>query len=125
MIGKLLGWGYQEGTTLFGFGYEFRQNNRLQEIMDHLREKLEFIHKASRRKKVTIRSHSMGGLLIRCFISLYNELFEKYVNTWITIAASFEGVPGFIMDVLLNGVELYKDGNKTFSFLSRACINYW
>ncbi|KAL0363734.1 UNVERIFIED_CONTAM: Lecithin-cholesterol acyltransferase-like 4 [Sesamum calycinum] len=29
MIVEFLKWGYQEGTTLFGFGYDFRQSNRL------------------------------------------------------------------------------------------------
>jgi hypothetical protein len=28
LIKQLTGWGYQEGTTLFGFGYDFRQSNR-------------------------------------------------------------------------------------------------
>ena len=28
LIGKLLEWGYEEGSTLFGFGYDFRQSNR-------------------------------------------------------------------------------------------------
>jgi pimeloyl-ACP methyl ester carboxylesterase len=118
MIGKMLGWGYQEGTTLFGFGYDFRQSNRLQETMDRLRAKLEFIHKASGGKKVNIISHSMGGLLVKCFLSLYNEVFEKYVNTWIAIAAPFEGAPGFIMDVLLNGVA-FVEGWQQDLFISK------
>ena len=28
LIKQLTDWGYQEGTTLFGFGYDFRQSNR-------------------------------------------------------------------------------------------------
>lgn len=28
LIDQLTNWGYQEGTTLFGFGYDFRQSNR-------------------------------------------------------------------------------------------------
>ncbi|GER43254.1 histidine triad nucleotide-binding protein [Striga asiatica] len=28
MIAELISWGYKEGTTLFGFGYDFRQSNR-------------------------------------------------------------------------------------------------
>lgn len=28
MIEQMIKWGYQEGTTLFGFGYDFRQSNR-------------------------------------------------------------------------------------------------
>ncbi|KAK6917029.1 Lecithin:cholesterol/phospholipid:diacylglycerol acyltransferase [Dillenia turbinata] len=28
MIMEMINWGFQEGTTLFGFGYDFRQSNR-------------------------------------------------------------------------------------------------
>lgn len=28
MIVEMLKWGFQEGKTLFGFGYDFRQSNR-------------------------------------------------------------------------------------------------
>jgi hypothetical protein len=28
MIVQMIKWGYQEGKTLFGFGYDFRQSNR-------------------------------------------------------------------------------------------------
>jgi len=28
MIVEMIGWGFEEGKTLFGFGYDFRQSNR-------------------------------------------------------------------------------------------------
>jgi len=28
MITEMINWGFQEGKTLFGFGYDFRQSNR-------------------------------------------------------------------------------------------------
>uniref|UniRef100_A0A0C9S5P6 TSA: Wollemia nobilis Ref_Wollemi_Transcript_18723_2374 transcribed RNA sequence n=1 Tax=Wollemia nobilis TaxID=56998 RepID=A0A0C9S5P6_9CONI len=118
MIEKMLGWGYEEGTTLFGFGYDFRQSNRLQETMDRLRVKLEAIYNAFGGKKVNIVSHSMGGVLVKCFLSLYKDEFEKYVSTWIAIAAPFKGAPGFIMDVLLNGVA-FIEGWEQDLFISK------
>jgi hypothetical protein len=36
LIKEMLGWGYKEGTSLFGFPYDFRQSNRLPERMDAL-----------------------------------------------------------------------------------------
>ncbi|KAK4399523.1 Lecithin-cholesterol acyltransferase-like 4 [Sesamum angolense] len=37
MIVEFLKWGYQEGTTLFGFGYDFRQSNRKSTKIAHAR----------------------------------------------------------------------------------------
>ncbi|KAK4368310.1 hypothetical protein RND71_012102 [Anisodus tanguticus] len=76
MIAEMLSWGYQEGKTLFGFGYDFRQSNRLQETMDCFAQKLESIHTASGGKKINIISHSMGGLLVKCFMALHSDLIE-------------------------------------------------
>ena len=32
MIVEMIKWGFQEGKTLFGFGYDFRQSNRYNHI---------------------------------------------------------------------------------------------
>ncbi|KAL2609370.1 hypothetical protein R1flu_027943 [Riccia fluitans] len=107
-IKQLLSWGYSEGTTLFGFPYDFRQSNRLPERMQALELKLKQIYEASGGKKVDIISHSMGGLIVKNFLALYPEIFEKYVNKWIAVTVPFQGAPGFIMDCLLTGVEFVK-----------------
>uniref|UniRef100_A0A2K1YCI9 Uncharacterized protein n=1 Tax=Populus trichocarpa TaxID=3694 RepID=A0A2K1YCI9_POPTR len=91
MIVEMIKWGFQEGKTLFGFGYDFRQSNRLPETLECLAKKLESVYKASGGKKINIISHSMGGLLVKCFMSLHSDIFEKYVKNWIAIAAPFRG----------------------------------
>ncbi|KAL1542580.1 Phospholipase A(1) lcat3 [Salvia divinorum] len=118
MIDMLDGCGYKKGTTLFGYGYDFRQSNRIGQLMDGLKEKLEAAYKASGGRKVTVISHSMGGLLVSCFISLHNDIFAKYVNKWITIATPFQGAPGCINDSLLTGLQ-FVEGFESFFFVSR------
>lgn len=108
LIQKLLDWGYEEGSTLFGFGYDFRQSNRLPEVMESFKARLETAYIASGGKKVNIVSHSMGGVLVKSFLALHYDDFKKYVNTWIAIAAPFQGAPGFILDSLLTGCEFVK-----------------
>ncbi|KAJ4827512.1 hypothetical protein Tsubulata_038358 [Turnera subulata] len=81
MIVEMIKWGFQEGKTLFGFGYDFRQSNRLQETMERLAKTLESIYEASGGKRINIISHSMGGILVKCFMSLHSDIFEKC--TWI------------------------------------------
>ncbi|KZV28393.1 Lecithin:cholesterol acyltransferase 3 [Dorcoceras hygrometricum] len=118
MIDMLVGCGYKKGTTLFGYGYDFRQSNRIGKLMDGLKEKLEAAYKASGGRKVNIISHSMGGLLVSCFISLNSDIFSKYVNKWITIATPFQGAPGCINDSLLTGLQ-FVEGFESFFFVSR------
>ncbi|KAL6498276.1 Lecithin-cholesterol acyltransferase-like 4 [Orobanche gracilis] len=127
MIVEFIKWGYQEGTTLFGFGYDFRQSNRFQETLDRLASKLESVYTASGGRKVNIISHSMGGLLIKCFMSLHNDIFEKYVKNWIAIAAPFRGqkiylllerAPGYITSTFLNGAS-FVDGWEQKFFISK------
>lgn len=43
--------------------------------MEDLKVKLETAYKASGGRKVNIISHSMGGLLVKCFMSLHHEVF--------------------------------------------------
>ncbi|EYU39472.1 hypothetical protein ABFS82_06G201800 [Erythranthe guttata] len=114
----LVGCGYKKGTTLFGYGYDFRQSNRIGQLMDGLKEKLEAAYKASGGRKVNIISHSMGGLLVTCFISLHSEIFSRYVNKWITIATPFQGAPGCINDSILTGLQ-FVEGFESFFFVSR------
>ncbi|KAI3466926.1 hypothetical protein Pfo_023589 [Paulownia fortunei] len=118
MIVEFIKWGYQEGTTLFGFGYDFRQSNRLQVTLDRLASKLESVYTASGGRKINIISHSMGGLLIKCFMSLHRDIFEKYVKNWIAIAAPFRGAPGYITSTFLNGASFVEGWEQNF-FISK------
>ncbi|XP_010449293.1 PREDICTED: lecithin-cholesterol acyltransferase-like 4 [Camelina sativa] len=118
MIVEMLGWGFEEGKTLFGFGYDFRQSNRLQETLDQFAKKLETVYKASGEKKINVISHSMGGLLVKCFMGLHSDIFEKYVKNWIAIAAPFRGAPGYITSTLLNGMSFVNGWEQNF-FVSK------
>ncbi|CAN8325319.1 unnamed protein product [Cochlearia groenlandica] len=118
MIVEMLGWGFEEGKTLFGFGYDFRQSNRLQETLDGFAKKLESVYKASGQKKINVISHSMGGLLVKCFMSLHGDIFEKYVKNWIAIAAPFRGAPGYIASALVNGMSFVNGWEQNF-FVSK------
>ncbi|KAF8393905.1 hypothetical protein HHK36_020105 [Tetracentron sinense] len=129
MIDMLTGCGYKKGTTLFGYGYDFRQSNRIEKLLDGLKVKLAAAYKASGGRKVNIISHSMGGLLVLCFLSLYHDVFAQYVNKWICIACPFQGnsfilcfskyrAPGCINDSLLTGLQ-FVEGFESYFFVSR------
>ncbi|CAN6211247.1 unnamed protein product [Urochloa humidicola] len=122
MIDMLINCGYEKGITLFGYGYDFRQSNRIDKAMAGLRTKLETAYKASGGKKVNIISHSMGGLLVRCFMSMNHDVFKKYVNKWICIASPFQGAPGCINDSLLTGLQ-FVYGFESFFFVSRWAMH--
>ncbi|KAK7340394.1 hypothetical protein VNO77_21096 [Canavalia gladiata] len=118
MIDMLVRCGYKKGTTLFGYGYDFRQSNRIGKLREGLKHKLETAYKASGGRKVNLISHSMGGILIKCFMSLHRDVFTKYVNKWICLACPFQGAPGCINDSLLTGLE-FVDGFQSYFFVKR------
>ncbi|KAK9735834.1 hypothetical protein RND81_04G231600 [Saponaria officinalis] len=118
MIDMLVDCGYIKGTTLFGYGYDFRQSNRIDKLMEGLKAKLETAHKASGGRQVNLISHSMGGILIKCFMTLYPDVFSKYVNKWICIACPFQGAPGCINDALLTGLQ-FIEGFESYFFVGR------
>ncbi|XP_054803359.1 lecithin-cholesterol acyltransferase-like 4 [Prosopis cineraria] len=118
MIVEMIKWGFQEGKTLFGFGYDFRQSNRFPETLDQLAAKLESVYNAAGGKKINIISHSMGGLLVKCFMCLHNDIFEKYVKNWIAIAAPFQGAPGYVNSTFLNGMSFVEGWEQNF-FISK------
>ncbi|XP_042514824.1 lecithin-cholesterol acyltransferase-like 4 [Macadamia integrifolia] len=118
MIGEMIKWGFQEGKTLFGFGYDFRQSNRFQGTMERFAAKLESAYTASGGKKLNIITHSMGGLLVKCFMCLHGDAFEKYVKNWIAIAAPFQGAPGYVTSTLLNGMSFVEGWEENF-FISK------
>lgn len=118
MIVEMIKWGFQEGKTLFGFGYDFRQSNRFQETMERLAAKMETVFTASGGKKMTIITHSMGGLLVKCFMCLHSDIFEKYVKNWIAIATPFQGAPGYVTSTFVNGMSFVEGWEQNF-FISK------
>ncbi|PWA90385.1 DNAse I-like superfamily protein [Artemisia annua] len=86
--------------------------------MDRLAAKLEAIYTASGEKKDKRITHSMGGLLVKCFMSLHNDIFEKYVKSWIAIAAPFQGAPGYVTSTLMNGMSFVSSWEAYF-FVSK------
>uniref|UniRef100_A0A0D9W9F1 Uncharacterized protein n=1 Tax=Leersia perrieri TaxID=77586 RepID=A0A0D9W9F1_9ORYZ len=79
---------------------------------------LESVYTASGGKKINLITHSMGGLLVKCFMSLHSDVFEKYIKSWIAIAAPFQGAPGYITTSLLNGMSFVEGWQSNF-FISK------
>lgn len=46
--------------------------------MDAFAKKLESVYKASGEKKINVISHSMGGLLVKCFMSLHSDVCTSF-----------------------------------------------
>ncbi|KAL5991040.1 hypothetical protein ACLOJK_011946 [Asimina triloba] len=62
LINVLIKCGYEKGTTLFGYGYDFRQSNRIDKALDGLKENLATAYEASGKKKVNVwRKESNGS----------------------------------------------------------------
>ncbi|XP_056160039.1 phospholipase A(1) LCAT3 isoform X2 [Syzygium oleosum] len=77
MIDMLVGIGYKKGTTLFGYGYDFRQSNRANKLLEGLQSKLETAYKASGGAPGCVNDSLLTGLQ-------FVEGFESYffVSRW-------------------------------------------
>ncbi|RVW27132.1 Phospholipase A(1) LCAT3 [Vitis vinifera] len=62
MINMLLRCGYKKGITLFGYGYDFRQSNRIDKAMEGLKIKLQTAYKASGGAPGCINGSLLTGL---------------------------------------------------------------
>jgi len=45
--------------------------------LDQFAKKLETVYKASGEKKINVISHSMGGLLVKCFMGLHSDVCKS------------------------------------------------
>ncbi|CAN0859846.1 Phospholipase A(1) LCAT3 [Linum grandiflorum] len=117
MIEMLVDCGHKKGTTLFGYGYDFRQSNRISNSMEGLKAKLETAYEASGNRKVNIITHSMGGLLVSCFMSLYNDSFKATLMLMFHCCSCI-GAPGCINDSILTGLQ-FVEGFENYFFVSR------
>lgn len=68
------GWSCWCGDALFFL--------RLKETLDRLAAKLEAVYNASGGKKINIISHSMGGLLVKCFMCLHSDVRLLHIAFW-------------------------------------------
>lgn len=120
LIKQLTDWGYQEGTTLFGFGYDFRQSNRLAEHMDKFKAKLESMHKASGGKKADIISHSMGGVFVKCFLALHHDVTYELLFHHEVFIFDSEAFPCCLCSlVLCLGISV--DRNQSANVIKNPC----
>lgn len=73
LIIKRLSYRYQK---FLNFAHTYLQYviGRIDKLMEGLKMKLKAAHEASGGRKVNIISHSMGGLLVLCFMSLHNDV---------------------------------------------------
>jgi len=55
-------------------------DGRIDKSMEGLKHKLETAHKASGGRKVNLVSHSMGGIMISCFMSLHRDVCIIFLN---------------------------------------------
>jgi parallel beta-helix repeat protein len=81
------GQGYQKYTNLFPFPYEWRNSNA--ENAKLLHKKIQEIKRQTKRPKVDLVAHSMGGLLAREYIE--SDYYEGDVDQLITIGTPHLG----------------------------------
>lgn len=71
--------GYEESSSLYEFPYDWRLD--IETIAEKLKEKIEEIKNDNGVDRVQLVGHSMGGLLIKKYLSIYGgESIEKFID---------------------------------------------
>eukprot|EP01025_Chloroclados_australasicus_P014055 TRINITY_DN16576_c1_g5_i1.p1 TRINITY_DN16576_c1_g5~~TRINITY_DN16576_c1_g5_i1.p1 ORF type:complete len:478 (-),score=40.81 TRINITY_DN16576_c1_g5_i1:325-1758(-) len=107
---------FEPGSTLFGFGYDYRQSNRSH--AEKLSDLIRSIQQQNEGKKIDLISHSMGGLVVLSLLAQYPDIFKNCIENWISIASPFGGAPGFVMNTLVNGAS-FVTGWEAYFFVQR------
>lgn len=76
---------------------------RLPETLERLAAKLELVYNASGGKKINIISHSMGGLLVKCFMSLHSDvsIYIPFLELFLFSFLPFHPISIFLFQVLV------------------------
>lgn len=90
MAQKLQSLGYQKGTNLFGFPYDWRLSSSTNSA--HLKQTIDRALDTSKAKQVQLVVHSMGGILVKETL-LSNPSYQQKVRKIIYLGTPFLGAP--------------------------------
>ncbi|EKX32832.1 hypothetical protein GUITHDRAFT_120982 [Guillardia theta CCMP2712] len=106
MIQELESQGWIHGISLFGVPWDWRQSMCWTPTLDRLEDALRAARERNNGRKVALVSHSMGALVVKCFMARRPEFFQEAVETWISIAAPHQGASAKIFMEFLQGYNL-------------------
>ena len=93
--------GYAPGRDLFGYPYDWRQSPALDIVQKPFLARLKQAYELSGNKKITVITHSLGGIVFRSFAQLHPDELVKYVKRWIALACPFNGATRMMKAFLL------------------------
>lgn len=115
MIKYLISIGYEVGKTLFGFPYDWRQSVRHGPTLEKLHDLIHRLHNTTfapggfsdeERQPVDIMTHSMGGLLMKSYVSKYLEDSAGVLGKWTAIGAPWRGGGSVAYKAMISGYAL-------------------
>ena len=93
-------------------------------IQDPLIARLQMAYENSGGKKVTVITHSLGGLVFRTLLQLHPEVAQQYVRRWIAIACPFNGASRLVQ-ALVTGYNFDIPFATPLKFMSDLEVYYF
>lgn len=107
MILYLISIGYVPGETLFGFPYDWRQSVRHAATLERLHALIHTLHNSTSEKQpIDIMTHSMGGLLMKSYVSRYLEDTASVLGRWTAIGTPWRGGGSLAYKAMISGYAL-------------------
>eukprot|EP00298_Acanthocystis_sp_HF-20_P001722 c12158_g1_i1.p1 GENE.c12158_g1_i1~~c12158_g1_i1.p1 ORF type:complete len:691 (-),score=241.59 c12158_g1_i1:170-2242(-) len=94
--------GWNRGDTIRAVPYDFRQSNDFNATVSRVYKALTDLYELNSRR-VTIVTHSMGGIVLSSCIAVFGDEFLSKVNIIFTIAAPFRGAGALSYKGFLTG----------------------
>eukprot|EP00286_Rhodomonas_abbreviata_P023738 CAMPEP_0181291826 /NCGR_PEP_ID=MMETSP1101-20121128/2178_1 /TAXON_ID=46948 /ORGANISM="Rhodomonas abbreviata, Strain Caron Lab Isolate" /LENGTH=443 /DNA_ID=CAMNT_0023396251 /DNA_START=117 /DNA_END=1448 /DNA_ORIENTATION=- len=96
----------QGWIAVFGVPWDWRQSMCWPPTMLSLKQTITTAMKKNGGRKVSLISHSMGGLVVKCFLAKYPDFFEQSVDAWVGIGTPHQGAGAKILLEFLQGYDL-------------------
>lgn len=115
MIEYLISIGYEAGKTLFGFPYDWRQSVRHPATLQRLHDLIHRLHETTtapgglddaERQPVDIMTHSMGGLVMKAYVSKYLDDAAGILGKWVAIGTPWRGGGSVAYKAMISGYAL-------------------
>ncbi|KAK2962342.1 putative Lecithin:cholesterol/phospholipid:diacylglycerol acyltransferase [Blattamonas nauphoetae] len=83
--------GYKPGVNLWGCPLDWRQDSTHKKLHENIQRRIEEAYEKGGRQRVTVITHSQGGITMKAFMQLHPDFCSRFIENWVALAGPFQG----------------------------------